>query len=58
MAVKVAIVATHPIQHFCPLYRALAKTGEIESTIERAEMLDRMGSYNRNFNSHDIDSRR
>src|ERR1017187_8907040 len=30
MAVKVAIVATHPIQHFCPLYRALAKTREIE----------------------------
>ncbi|MBV8905938.1 MAG: glycosyltransferase family 4 protein, partial [Acidobacteriia bacterium] len=27
---KVAIVASHPIQHFCPLYRMLAKSGAME----------------------------
>jgi glycosyltransferase involved in cell wall biosynthesis len=26
---KVAVVATHPIQHFCPLYKALNSSGEI-----------------------------
>jgi glycosyltransferase involved in cell wall biosynthesis len=27
---RVAIVVTHPIQHFCPLYRALASTGRVD----------------------------
>jgi glycosyltransferase involved in cell wall biosynthesis len=27
---RVGIVVTHPIQHFCPLYRALASTGAID----------------------------
>jgi glycosyltransferase involved in cell wall biosynthesis len=30
---RVGIVATHPIQHFCPLYRAIASTGAIDLKI-------------------------
>ena len=27
---RVAVVVSHPIQHFCPLYRALAQSGRVD----------------------------
>ena len=34
---KVVIVISHPIQHFCPMYRDIAATGEVELQVLFAE---------------------
>jgi glycosyltransferase involved in cell wall biosynthesis len=46
---KVAIVATHPIQHFCPLYRTLASSGKITLRVFFATTAGLEPYYDRDF---------
>lgn len=46
---KIAIVATHPIQHFCPLYRFLAASGRIALRVFFASTAGQQLFYDRDF---------
>jgi glycosyltransferase involved in cell wall biosynthesis len=46
---KVAIVVTHPIQHFCPLYRALSSSGRITLRVLFASTAGQQSFYDPGF---------
>jgi glycosyltransferase involved in cell wall biosynthesis len=47
---KVAVVATHPIQHFCPLYRTLASSGKMQLRVFFASSAGQQPYYDAGFN--------
>src|SRR4051812_12067675 len=46
---KIAVVATHPIQHFCPLYRSLASSGSIALRVFFASTAGQESYYDAGF---------
>src|SRR5262249_38932200 len=46
---KVAIVVSHPIQHFCPLYRALAQSGQVTLRVLFGSTVGAQASFDPQF---------
>lgn len=49
---RLAIVVSHPIQHFVPLYRALANNGEIEVKVFFASRVGLEPYYDSEMQTH------
>jgi glycosyltransferase involved in cell wall biosynthesis len=50
MIPRVAVVVTHPIQHFCPLYRAVAADGRVDLKVFFASTAGAKAYFDRDFN--------
>lgn len=49
MSPRVAIVVSHPIQHFCPLYRALAEDGRLDVRVLFASTAGSTAYFDKDF---------